>query len=99
MPRKKLDFTQPMTRELVTRLIDKEMKLEKDEEGRKLALNYMTQMVEHGYAVTDDPAQRYTVQETMDMTYAYLDGYNDAMQNIAGTMRKVMSKANFPPMM
>jgi hypothetical protein len=34
----------------------------------------------------------------MDMTYAYMDGYNDAMQNIAGTMRKVMNQANFPPM-
>jgi hypothetical protein len=97
MPRKKLDFTQPMTRELITRIIDKEMKLEEDKEGRVLALNYMTQMVEQGYVVTADPAQRYTIQETMDMTWAYMDGYNDAMNNIQSTMKKVLGGINLPP--
>jgi hypothetical protein len=40
----------------------------------------MTQMVEQGYIVTDDPAKRYIIQEMKDLTHAYLDGYNDAMK-------------------
>jgi hypothetical protein len=99
MPRRtKLDMSKPMTRELITRLIDKEMGMEKDPDGRALALNYMTQMVEHGYAVTDDPAQRYTIQETMDMTYAYLDGYNDAVKSLDMNFKKMLSKIDLPPM-
>ena len=99
MPRKaKLDMKQPMTRELITRLIDKEMGMEKDPDGRALALNYMTQMVEHGYAVTDDPTQRYTVQEIMDLSYAYLDGYNDAMKSLETNFKKMLSKIDLPPL-
>jgi hypothetical protein len=97
MPKKKLDFTQPMTRELITRIIDKEMKLADDPEGRALALNYMTQMVEQGYVVTQDLTQRYTIQETMDMTWAYMDGYNDAMKTLDLNMKKMMEKLNIPP--
>jgi hypothetical protein len=90
MPKRtKLDFNQPMTRELINRIIDKEMEMEKQPEERKLALHYMTQMVEQGYVITDDPAQRYTVQEIMDLTYAYLDGYHDAMKGFTTTLRKM----------
>ena len=36
MPKRtKLDFNQPMTRELVARIIDKEMQMEKQPEERK----------------------------------------------------------------
>jgi hypothetical protein len=100
MPRRaKLDMNQPMTRELITRVIDKEMGMDKQPEQRDLALNYMTQMVEHGYTVTDDPAQRYTIQETLDMTYAYLDGYNDAVKSLDVNLKNMLSKINLPPLM
>jgi hypothetical protein len=69
-----------MTRELIDYVIDGEMKLEKETEEYQLALNYLTQMVEQGYVATEDPAKRYTIQEIMDMTFAYLDGYHDAMK-------------------
>ena len=45
----KLNLNQPMTRELVTLIIDKEMKIEDQAEMRDLAFNYMTLMVEQGY--------------------------------------------------
>jgi len=77
---KKLNLSQPMTRDLINQVIDKEMKMEDQPAERELALNYMTQMVEQGYIVTDDPAKRYIIQEMKDLTHAYLDGYNDAMK-------------------
>ena len=43
-----LDLNQPMTRELIDKLLDQEMELEKQPEERALALNYMKQMVEQG---------------------------------------------------
>jgi hypothetical protein len=85
----KLDFDQPMTRELIDRLLDKEMELEKQPEERALALNYMTQMVEQGYTITDDPAKRYTIGEIRDMTYAYLDGYHDAVKTLEVSLKKM----------
>jgi hypothetical protein len=94
--REKLDFKKPMTRELIIRVIDKEMGMKKQPEERELALNYMTQMVEHGYVITDNPAERYTTQEIMDMTYAYLDGYNDAMKSLEKSFRKLVDNANVP---
>jgi hypothetical protein len=92
-----LDFNQPMTRELIDRLLDKEMEMEKQPEERALALNYMTQMVEQGYTITDDPAQRYTVQEIRDMTYAYLDGYHDAVKTLEISLRKMFGDTDNPP--
>jgi hypothetical protein len=56
----------------------------------------MTQMVEQGYIVTDNPAERYTIQEIMDMTYAYLDGYNDAMKGLEKSFRKLIDSSNIP---
>ena len=90
----KLDLSKPMTRELIIRVIDKEMGMKKRPEERDFALNYLTQMVEQGYIVTEDPAQRYTIQEMMDMTFAYLDGYADAVKAIEKTMRKVFDATN-----
>ena len=92
----KLDFNKPMTRELIIRIIDKEMGMKKQPAERELALNYMTQMVEHGYVVTENPAERYTIQEIMDMTYAYLDGYNDAMKSLEKSLKKLMENTNMP---
>ena len=97
--RTKLDFNQPMTRELINRIIDKEMEMEKQPEERKLALHYMTQMVEQGYIITNDPAKRYTIQEIMDMTYAYLDGYHDAAKTLELSLRKMLDNTINPPMM
>jgi len=92
----KLDFNKPMTRELTIRVIDKEMGMKKRPEERELALNYMTQMVEHGYVITNNPAERYTIQEIMDMTYAYLDGYNDAMKSLEKSFKKLVESTNMP---
>ena len=92
----KLDFNKPMTRELIIRVIDKEIGMKKQPAERELALNYMTQMVEHGYIVTGNPAERYTIQEIMDMTYAYLDGYNDAMKSLEKSFKKLMESTNMP---
>jgi len=75
----KLNLNQPMTRELVTLIIDKEMKIEDQAEMRDLAFNYMTLMVEQGYVFSKDPAKRYTIREMLDLTYAYLDNFNDAV--------------------
>jgi hypothetical protein len=94
--REKLDFNKPMTRELIIRVIDKEMGMKKQPEERELALNYLTQMVEQGYVVTDNPAERYTIQEIMDMTYAYLDGYNDAMKSMEKSFKKLIESTNMP---
>ena len=93
---KKLNLNQPMTREMINHVIDKEMKMEDQPAERELALNYMTQMVEQGYVVTDDPAKRYTIQEMIDLTHAYLDGYNDAMKMLEMSMKKLLDKANNP---
>ena len=99
MPKRtKLDFNEPMTRELITRIIDKEMEMKKQPEERKLALHYMTQMVEQGYAITDDPAKRYTIQEMMDMTYAYLDGYHDAVKTLGMSLKKMFDNTINAPM-
>ena len=92
----KLDFNKPMTRELIIRVIDKEMGMKKRPEEQELALNYMTQMVEHGYVITNNPAERYTIQEIMDMTYAYLDGYNDAMKSLEKSFKKLVESTNMP---
>jgi hypothetical protein len=78
--RNKLKLNQPMTRDLINPVIDKEMEMENQSAERELALNYMTQMMEQGFIVTDDPSERYTVQEMMDLTHANLDGHNDAMK-------------------
>ena len=94
--RAKLDLNKPMTRDLIIRIIDKEMDMKKQPEERELALNYMTQMVEQGYIVTYNPAERYTIQEIMDMTYAYLDGYNDAMKSLEKSFKKLMESTNMP---
>ena len=94
--REKLDFNKPMTRELIIRVIDKEMGMKKQPEERELALNYLTQMVEQGYVVTDNPAERYTIQEIIDMTYAYLDGYNDAMKSMEKSFKKLIESTNMP---
>jgi hypothetical protein len=97
MPKRtKLDFNQPMTRELINRIIDKDMEMEKQPEERNLALHYMTQMVEQGYVITDDPEQRYTIQEIMDMTYAYLDGYHDAVKTLEMSLRKMFGDSANP---
>ncbi len=93
---KKLNLNQPMTRDMINQLIDKEMEMGNQPAERELALNYMTQMVEQGYIVTDDPARRYTIQEMMDLTHAYLDGYNDAMKMLEMSMKKLLDKANNP---
>ena len=92
----KLDFNKPMTGELIIRVIDKEMGMKKRPEERELALNYMMQMVEHGYVITNNPAERYTIQEIMDMTYAYLDGYNDAMKSLEKSFKKLVESTNMP---
>jgi len=62
------------------RLIGKEMGMAKDPDGRALALNYMTQMVNN---VTQSPMTRRKRLPSGDddMTYAYLDGYNDAVKS------------------
>jgi hypothetical protein len=100
MPKRtKLDFNQPMTWELVARIIDKEMEMEKQPEEKKMALHYMTQMVEQGYAITNDPAERYTIQEMMDLTYAYLDGYHDAARTLGLSLKKLFDNTNNPLMM
>jgi hypothetical protein len=93
---KKLNLNQPMTREMINHVIDKEMEMEDQPAERELALNYMTQMVEQGYVVTDDPAKRYTIQEMIDLTHAYLDGYNDAIKMLELSMKKLLDKANNP---
>lgn len=92
--RDELDFEQPMTRELIDYVIDGEMKLEKETEEYQLALNYLTQMVEQGYVATEDPAKRYTIQEIMDMTFAYLDGYHDAMKVLELSMKNLSDLTN-----
>jgi hypothetical protein len=92
----KLKLTQPMTRELINQVIDKEMEMENQPSEKELAINYMSQMVDQGYIVTDDPAKRYTVQEMMDLTYAYLDGYNDAMKTLELSMKKLLYNTNNP---
>ena len=92
----KLNFNQPMTRELINQVIDKEMAMEDQRAERELALNYMTQMVEQGYIITDDPAKRYTMQEMMDLTHAYLDGYNDAMKMLELSMKKLLDYTENP---
>jgi hypothetical protein len=92
----KLDFNKPMTRELIIRIIDKEMGMKKRPEERDLALNYLTQMVEQGYVITNNPAERYTIQEIMDMTFAYLDGYKDAMKGLEKSFRKLIDSSNIP---
>jgi len=92
----KLNFNQPMTRELINQVIDKEMAMEDQRAERELALNYMTQMVEQGYIITDDPAKRYTMQEMMDLTHAYLDGYNDAMKMLELSMKKLVDYTENP---
>jgi hypothetical protein len=92
----KLDFNKPMIRELIIRVIDKEMGMKKQPAERDLALNYMTQMVEQGYIITNNPAERYTIQEIMDMTYAYLDGYNDAMKSLEKSFKKLVESTNMP---
>jgi hypothetical protein len=76
----KLNLNQPMTRDLITLVIDKEMKIEDQAEMRDLAFNYMTLMVEQGYVFSKDPAKRYTIREMLDLTYAYLDNFNDAVK-------------------
>jgi len=53
-------------------------------------------MVEQGYIVTDDPAKRYTIQEMIDLTHAYLDGYNDAMKTLELSMKKLLDNTNNP---
>jgi len=75
----KLNLNQPMTRDLITLVIDKEMKIEDQAEMRDLAFNYMTLMVEQSYVFSKDPAKRYTVREMLDLTYVYLDNFNDAV--------------------
>ena len=75
----KLNLNQPMTMELITLVIDKEMKIEDQAETRDLAFNYMTLMVEQSYVFSKDPAKRYTVREMLDLTYVYLDNFNDAV--------------------
>ena len=92
--RDELDFEQPMTRELIDQVINGEMKLEKETEAYQLVLNYLTQMVEQGYVITEDPAKRYTIQEFMDMTYAYLDGYDDAMKVLELSMKSLSDLTN-----
>jgi hypothetical protein len=77
-------------------VIDKEMEMQNQPSEKELALNYMNQMVDQGYVVTDDPAKRYTVQEMMDLTYAYLDGYNDAMKTLELSMKKLLYNTNNP---
>ena len=59
-----------------------------------LALHYMTQMVEQGYAITDDPTKRYTIQEMIDLTYAYIDGYNDVMKMLELSMKKLLDNTD-----
>jgi hypothetical protein len=93
---KKLNLNQPMTREMINRVIDKEMEMEDQPAERELALNYMTQMVEQGYIVTDDPAKRYTMQEMIGLTHAYLDGYNDAMKTLELSIKKLLDTTNNP---
>ena len=92
----KLNLNQPMSRDLINRVVDKEMEMKDQPAERELALNYMTQMVEQGYIVTDDPAKRYTVQEMMDLTFAYSDGYNDAMKMLELSMKKMLESTNNP---
>jgi hypothetical protein len=76
----KLNLNQPMTRELITLVIEKEMKIEDQAEMRDLAFNYMTLMVEQSCVFSKDPAKRYTVREMLDLTCAYLDNFNDAVK-------------------
>jgi hypothetical protein len=56
----------------------------------------MTQMVEQGYAITDDPTERYTIQEMMDLTYAYLDGYHGAARTLGMSLKKLFDNTNNP---
>jgi hypothetical protein len=93
---KKLNLDQPMTRNLINHVNDKEMEMKDQPAERELALNYMSQTVEQGYIITDDPAQRYTVQEMMDLTHAYLDGYNDAMKMLELSMKNLLDTTNNP---
>ncbi|MFZ1915099.1 MAG: hypothetical protein WAU55_08550 [Dehalococcoidales bacterium] len=93
---KKLNLDQPMTRNLINHVNDKEMEMKDQPAERELALNYMSQMVEQGYIITDDPAQRYTVREMMDLTHAYLDGYNDAMKMLELSMKNLLDTTNNP---
>ena len=92
-----LDLNQPMTRELIDKLLDREMELEKQPEERALALNYMKQMVEQGYVVTEHPGERYTVHEIRDLTFAYLDGYHDAVKRLEVSLRKMFGDTDNPP--
>ena len=85
----KLNLNQPMTRELIALVIDKEMKIEDQAEMRELAFNYMTLMVEQDYIFSKDPAERYTVREMLDLTYTYLDNFNEAV-----TRLKLSAKTN-----
>jgi len=75
----KLNLNQPMTRELITSVINKEMGIENQPEKRDAAFNYMTLMVEQGYIFTNNPAKRYTAREMIDLTNAYLDNFDDAV--------------------
>jgi|GEM_PF-2517905 len=93
---KKLNLDQPMTRNLINHVNDKEMEMKDQPAERELALNYMSQTVELGYIITDDPAQRYTVREMMDLTHAYLDGYNDAMKMLELSMKNLLDTTNNP---
>jgi hypothetical protein len=93
---KKLNLDQPMTRNLINHVNDKEMEMKDQPAERELALNYMSQTVEQGYIITDDPAQRYTVREMMDLTHAYLDGYNDAMKMLELSMKNLLDTTNNP---
>ena len=92
--RNKLNLNQPMKRDLINQVIDKEMEMENQPAERELAFNYMAQMVEQGYIVTDDPAKRYTILEMIDLTYAYLDGYNDAMKTLEMSFKKFLDADN-----
>jgi hypothetical protein len=85
-----------MTRNLINHVNDKEMEMKDQPAERELALNYMSQTVEQGYIITDDPAQRYTVREMMDLTHAYLDGYNDAMKMLELSMKNLLDTTNNP---
>jgi hypothetical protein len=34
----------------------------------------------------------------MDLSYAYLDGYNDAMKSLETNFKKMLSKIDLPPL-
>ena len=93
---KKMNLDQPQTMDLINQIIDKEMEMKDQPAERELALNYMTQMVEQGYVVTDDPAKRYTILEMMDLTHSYLDSYSDAMKMLELSMKKLLDTTNNP---